>query len=58
MKTVNVEQLKSNTEELILNVINNDEFFEVETPNGRAVVINEREWNVLIESLGSHLKKE
>lgn len=29
MKTVNIQQLKFNAEELISNAINNDEFFEV-----------------------------
>ena len=50
MKTVNIQQLKFNAEELISNAINNDEFFEVETKDG-AVVINKREWDVLVESL-------
>ena len=51
MKTVNIQQLKFNAEELISNAINNDEFFEVETKDGTAVVINRREWDVLVESL-------
>ena len=38
MKTVNIQQLKFNAEELISNAINNDEFFEVETKDGTAVV--------------------
>ena len=57
MKTVNIVQLTSDAENLISNVINNDEFFEIETKDGIAVVINEREWDVLIESLRVHSKK-
>lgn len=53
MRTVDIQELKSTADELITNVINNDEFFEVETNYGRAVVINEREWDVFINSLGS-----
>lgn len=43
MKTVNIVQLTSDAENLISNVISNDEFFEIETKDGIAVVINERE---------------
>lgn len=57
MKTVNIVQLTSDAENLISNVISNDEFFEIETKDGIAVVINEREWDVLIESLRVHTKK-
>lgn len=51
MKRVNIQELQANTESLISEVINNDEFFEVETEDGIAVVINEREWNILVDSL-------
>ena len=54
MKTVDIYHLKLNAGKLISDVINNDEFFEVETEDGVAVVINEREWNVLIEALLHH----
>ena len=46
------------TEKLLSNVINNDEFFEIETKDGIAVVINEREWKILIDSLGGEIKEE
>ena len=45
-------KLKKDAEKLLSNVINNDEFFEIETKDGIAVVINEREWKILIDSLG------
>ena len=54
IKTVDIYHLKLNAGKLISDVINNDEFFEVETEDGVAVVINEREWNILIESLLHH----
>ena len=57
MRTVDIQELKSTADELITNVINNDEFFEVETNYVRAVVINEREWDVFINSLGVHSGK-
>ena len=57
MRTVDIQELKSTADELSTNVINNDEFFEVETNYGRAVVINEREWDVFINSLGVHSGK-
>ena len=56
MKTVTIDKLKENANELISNVINEDEFFEIETKDGVAVVINEREWNILIESLTLYMK--
>lgn len=56
MRTVDIQELKSTADELFTNVINN-EFFEVETNYGRAVVINEREWDVFINSLGVHSGK-
>lgn len=52
MRIVNTKELKTNAEKLLSNVINNDEFFEIETKDGIAVVINEREWKILIDSLG------
>lgn len=52
MRIVNTKELKKNAEKLLSNVINNDEFFEIETKDGIAVVINEREWKILIDSLG------
>lgn len=52
MKTVTIKELGENTKELIKNVVDNDEFFEVETEHGMAVVISEREWNVFVQSLG------
>lgn len=51
MKRVNIQELQCNTESLISDAINNDEFFEIETEDGIAVVINEREWNILVDSL-------
>ena len=33
-------------------------FFEIETKDGRAVVINEREWDILVEALAIHFSKE
>ena len=51
MNIVTIETLKSNADKLISDVLTNDEFFKVSTPNGNAVVINEREWEILIESL-------
>lgn len=58
MKRVNIQELQANAKSLIPDVINNDEFFEVETEDGIAVVINEREWNILVESLEMHLGKK
>ena len=43
MKSISIEQLKDDAETLISDAINNDEFFEVETKDGIAVIINERE---------------
>ena len=58
MRIVNTKELKKNAEKLLSNVINNDEFFEIETKDGIAVVINEREWKILIDSLGGETKEE
>ncbi len=58
MRIVNTKELKKNAEKLLSNVINNDEFFEIETKDGIAVVINEREWKILIDSLGGEIKEE
>lgn len=58
MKIVSTKELKKNAEKLLSDVINNDEFFEIETKDGIAVVINEREWKVLIDSLGKNIRKE
>lgn len=57
MRIVNTKELKKNAEKLLSNVINNDEFFEIETKDGIAVVINEREWKILIDSLGGRNKR-
>lgn len=46
MKIISTKELKKNTEKLLSNVINNDEFFEIETQDGIAVIINEREWKI------------
>lgn len=58
MRIVNTKELKKNAEKLLSNVINNDEFFEIETKDGIAVVINEREWKILIDSLVGEINKE
>lgn len=58
MKVVDTKELKKNAEKLLSEVINNDEFFEIETKDGIAVVINEREWKILIDSLGKNINKE
>lgn len=58
MKVVDTKELKKNAEKLLSEVINNDEFFEIETKDGMAVVINEREWKILIDSLGKNINKE
>lgn len=50
MKTITIDDLKINTDQLIDGAIN-DEFFKVKTQNGTAVVISEAEWDILIESL-------
>lgn len=58
MRIVNTKELKKNAEKLLSNVINNDEFFEIETKDGITVVINEREWKNLIDSLVGEINKE
>lgn len=58
MRIVNTKELKKNAEKLLSNVINNDEFFEIETKDGIAIVINEREWKILIDSLVGEINKE
>lgn len=55
MRKIDIEQLKSDAETIISNVINNDDFCKIETGEGIAVVINEHEWNLLKESLKMHL---
>lgn len=57
MKTVTIQELQSNAQKLIDNVLNNDEFFEIKTESGTAVVINELEWNILVESLRHSMKE-
>lgn len=58
MRIVNTKELKKNAEKLLSNVINNDEFFEIETKDGIAVAINELEWKILIDSLVGEINKE
>lgn len=49
MKRVDVQQLKANADTLLYKALKNDEFFEVETEDGIAVVINKREWDILLD---------
>lgn len=50
MRTISIKELKNDTNNLINNAVISHEFFKVHTDNGKAVVINEQEWNILIEA--------
>lgn len=49
MKRVNVDELKNNADILLHKALKNNELFEVETDDGIAVVVNKREWDILLD---------
>lgn len=51
MKTINVNDFKNNTEQCLLNAVINDDFLTVETHKGKAVIISEAEYTMLIDAL-------
>ena len=51
LKQITINDLQTQTEQIINNVINEDKFCEIHYEDDSAVIISKAEWNIMVEAL-------
>lgn len=58
MINITMSNFLSDPETYLKNAAGNDDFFTVQTEGGRAVVISEAEWNILLDAFKMLIHKK